>query len=458
MSALWDFKSFGEALIVNSEPTGLTPGNMYEADALVVGHYGAVGCAYFALIFLDALGNELMRRIRWVGHTGPDGEHYLIRAVAPPGSATAIRAYRVNTELDLPTSPRSFRLSLQPMPETRFTRVDAPGGGVVDEVYDSPVPAFCAGFGLAEPKTVEPVEHFWDFAGKVDTIEICGEGSGIRAAIPRESGPDDIQRDIAYFAKLMINNLRLNQDDISQYVAFHAERFLQTYRMLPQPAPGDRLLDIAAFYPFTFALFKNAAFDQIRCTTFKPAGVSAPDQVYEVHDARFGKTIRARAELVELDADEFPYPAGYFATVMCLETLEHLSRDPMSMMAQINRVMRIGGIQVLTTPNVLSVYSFVEMLAARHPGGANKYSRSLLPAERHNREYTPEEVRVLCQRAGFEVISLETPNIWIPDAPHLLEILEKMGYPTEMRGSSITAIARKVHEGVLERFPGELYS
>src|ERR1019366_473388 len=233
-------------------------------------------------------------------------------------------------------------------------------------------------------------------------IELCGNHPGAADAAKFKPSPEDIRRDVTYFAKLSLELRPADRKNLISYVEYHAERFLQTYRMIPQAAPGDRLLDIAAFFPFTFALYKNKGYEQVRSTCYRRSGATATNYYQEVKDPKFDRVIKICSEVLDLDVDTFPYPDGYFATVLCLETLEHLSRDPMWMMSQINRVMRVGGTLILTTPNVLSAYNLEEFLAGRHPNGANKYSRSGVPAVRHNREYTPEEVRILLALSGFE--------------------------------------------------------
>jgi ubiquinone/menaquinone biosynthesis C-methylase UbiE len=53
---------------------------------------------------------------------------------------------------------------------------------------------------------------------------------------------------------------------------------------------------------------------------------------------------------VDLNNEAFPFPDNYFDRVFCIETLEHLN-DPEHCLGEINRVLEIGGMLVLTTPN-----------------------------------------------------------------------------------------------------------
>ena len=117
-------------------------------------------------------------------------------------------------------------------------------------------------------------------------------------------------------------------------------------------------------------------------------------------------------ELFDAEKDCFPYADGYFSTVLCCELVEHLTEDPMHMMAEINRILRPGGCLVLTTPNIGSLRAIAAILAGYHPGFFPAYIRPRVegeePEARHNREYTAREIVLLFHYAGFEITLLET--------------------------------------------------
>ena len=124
-------------------------------------------------------------------------------------------------------------------------------------------------------------------------------------------------------------------------------------------------------------------------------------------------------DLFDAEKDRYPYPDGRFDMVLCCELLEHLSFDPMHMMAEINRVLKQGGHLVLTTPNITSLRALEAVLQGSHPG---LYSAYIKPdaqgwAEpRHNREYAPPDLKALFESAGFEVTLMETGWYWQPTA------------------------------------------
>src|ERR1035438_4086994 len=145
--------------------------------------------------------------------------------------------------------------------------------------------------------------------------------------------------------------------------------------------------------------------------------------------ANDGEQFECFIDLFGADADPFPYPDGYFSTILCCELLEHLENDPMHMMSEIYRVLRPGGILLLSTPNIASLRSIAQVLKGSHPASFRRYTRSRFRADAvcrtppasfrryprsrfradaepaHSREYTPDEIRLLLADSGFIVLS-----------------------------------------------------
>ena len=80
-------------------------------------------------------------------------------------------------------------------------------------------------------------------------------------------------------------------------------------------------------------------------------------------------------DLFNAEKDRFPYPDGYFTTVLCCELIEHLFEDPMHLMAEINRIVKPEGYLVLTTPNIAALRGIAAILQGFHPGFFHAYIR-----------------------------------------------------------------------------------
>lgn len=241
-----------------------------------------------------------------------------------------------------------------------------------------------------------------------------------------------------------------------QYLETHMTRLRRTLEITPPGTPADRILEMGAYMQLTPALKTRLGYGEVRGCYLGPAGKTEHKRAVSLEGEEFACTI----DLFNAEKDRFPYPDGYFATVICGELIEHLSADPMFMLSEINRVLRQGGHLVLTTPNIGSLRAISAILQGYHPGFFPAYLRPESQDEaRHNREYTPKEIALLLLAAGFEITLLETGPF--RDAPRpedhwVLHLLERYLLPTELRGDGIYAVGRKKGP-VKERYPAWLY-
>jgi 2-polyprenyl-3-methyl-5-hydroxy-6-metoxy-1,4-benzoquinol methylase len=111
-----------------------------------------------------------------------------------------------------------------------------------------------------------------------------------------------------------------------------------------------------------------------------------------------------RLDVIEHDFEKapLPYADGSFDAVFFTEVLEHIAIKPaVDVLRDIHRVCCVGGALVLSTPNVCNISNVAALL-----GGANVFWRPEQfygSLDRHNREFTPAEVRDTVHEAGFSV-------------------------------------------------------
>jgi len=243
------------------------------------------------------------------------------------------------------------------------------------------------------------------------------------------------------------------------YVDTHLTRLLKTLEITPVANAGDRILEMGAYLQVTPLLKTRLGYAEVRGCYYGPLGKIDHKKAVSIE----GEAFECDLDLFDAERDAFPYADGYFATVLCCELLEHLSTDPMHMMAEINRILKPDGHLVLTTPNIGSLRAISAILQGYHPGFFPAYLRpsdDKEPEARHNREYTPIDIHLLLRDSGFEVVRLETGPFRDQPKPELIwvqHLLEKYRLRTDLRGDGIYAVGRKTGP-IRSRYPSWLYS
>lgn len=235
-------------------------------------------------------------------------------------------------------------------------------------------------------------------------------------------------------------------------------RYRNTLKALPpDPAGHLKVLDLGAgrqwlpFYEIILG-YRNISVNTKYSDSSEWAGSL---NVSGVDDAE------VEVSVFDVELDPFPHEDNEFDVVCCFELLEHLAIDPMHMMLEIQRVLKPGGILVLTTPNVVRTANVVSMLLGEHPYGWSPYNG--FDTNRHNREYTPHEIGLLMESAGMSVDRLMT--VGRKKRGMKRDLLARMvsmilapvrGCPLSMRRDLILCVAKNVGAPT-DRRPNWLY-
>jgi SAM-dependent methyltransferase len=183
------------------------------------------------------------------------------------------------------------------------------------------------------------------------------------------------------------------------YVDDSIWRFLHTWGIVR--ADTGACLELGANpYFTTYLLDQHTDLDLTLANYYGRSGEATETVSYVPPGGVERVEVTRRSLLFNVEEEEFPFPAGSFDLVLFCEMLEHLLMDPLATLRQIHRVLRPGGVLVLTTPNVCRLDNVLSMVS-----GANIYDpySGFGPYGRHNREYTRHELHRLLEFAGFDV-------------------------------------------------------
>jgi glycosyltransferase involved in cell wall biosynthesis/SAM-dependent methyltransferase len=239
----------------------------------------------------------------------------------------------------------------------------------------------------------------------------------------------------------------------SGYIQLHRDRLIRTVELIPVGDKDQRLLELSSYLQMPLMIERYGNYGEVAVTNWWPG--EPREKIITVRNPVTGEEFGFPMKNVDVERDRFPFPDDHFDVALCCELIEHLREDPMHMLVELNRVVKWGGLVILTTPNITSAFAVQESLAGRNPTFYSVYNRQS-PADRHSREYTPAEVRVALEAAGFKVIRLFTENVWHQTDEEFLAWLDHTGVPRELRGDNIYAVGRK-QSAQIDRYPHELY-
>lgn len=299
----------------------------------------------------------------------------------------------------------------------------------------------------AWPGVAEMYASFLETIVRAETVPALGPPAPRAALFPAA-------RDAVRYMERWIDP----ESDGAQYFNTHVQRLARTLQLTPPGTVQDRILEMGCYLQITPALQRVLGYGEVRGCHLGPAGGGHIARVA----ARDGEEFECRVDLFNAETQIFPYADEYFSTVVCGELLEHLEQDPVHMLSEVYRILKRGGMLLLTTPNIVSLRAVGAVLKGKHPASFSRYHRGQLsgaPAPGHAREYTPHEIRLLLSDCGFMVRHIETGpygNEFYEDGEGIGELLAGLKFSTTLRGDCIFALGSK-EPMPRTRFPTWLY-
>ncbi|HEX2500606.1 MAG TPA: class I SAM-dependent methyltransferase [Methylomirabilota bacterium] len=202
------------------------------------------------------------------------------------------------------------------------------------------------------------------------------------------------------------------------YLEYHRRRYQDTLRLLP-PSEGRRLLDVGSFPGHLSALAQARGWEVVGLNNAIEGGGAWTDFLERCAERKI--TIRG----CEVEREPFPLPTASIDAVLFCELFEHLHLNPFHTLKEIFRVLRPGGLLVLTTPNLRRVETLSRLW---HGWGTqppvSRAFHELFPSllyHRHNREYTADELVYYLGLQGKDLYDFRLDQIYYSDAldaPH----------------------------------------
>lgn len=220
-------------------------------------------------------------------------------------------------------------------------------------------------------------------------------------------------------------------------------RFVRTLALVPEGAPGQQCVEIGAM-PYTFTLLmKKFRPYALTLVDFDSSGAREYDA--KVRLPSFGEEHEFHSRLFDIEREELPFADNSFDGAVCGEVLEHLTADPIKMLATIHRILKPHGWLVLTTPNVANLQNILALLHGRNV--YRPYEAVFGPTWRHNREYTAGEVVELLTTTGFIVdyIAVEqalAPGQQLPLSQRIIGGVLRFWY-RQQYGDQLYVVARR---------------
>lgn len=234
------------------------------------------------------------------------------------------------------------------------------------------------------------------------------------------------------------------------YHKTHERRIAKTLQILLDQNPKGKLLEVATSGLVPIVLKEFVPDLEVHVTELDEKKSSVVERIVE-----FGAHSK-EVTSYQLDLEKHIIKAKNetFDYILCTEVIEHMEIDPMAMLSELNRVMKVGGVLILTTPNAVSSLAITKIVNGVEPYFYMQYQKTA-EYHRHNYEYSIRSLVTVLKAAGFD------GKAWTEDVfedPNFNDVnkLRSVGYDLNHLGDNIFSVGKKV-SNVQDRYPKVIY-
>lgn len=180
-------------------------------------------------------------------------------------------------------------------------------------------------------------------------------------------------------------------------------RIKKTLELIPAAKENAVLLDIGCYAPMISLYTEIFGYKDI---------VAIANYDWDTLSKKLDKVntysnLKLNIHIQDVEKKPLPLNDSSVDIVFMFEVLEHFSIDPAFVISEVNRVLKTGGIFLISTPNAINSYATLRILLGKNP--VNEPYNGV-DGNRHNRLYSPDELIKLATNFGFEMLTCKTAN------------------------------------------------
>ena len=191
------------------------------------------------------------------------------------------------------------------------------------------------------------------------------------------------------------------------------------HRLAQYLNPDTVLLDVGSFGEWPLLLWRYLGLHNLIACSLEGGYLAFGEGVLK-SDGEPGTEFELRIEEINIETEPLPAEDESVDVVTFFEVLEHLRIDPIFTMKEINRILRPGGLLMLTTPNIGSFEGLLRILNSDTPNIFSQYfpHRKGLGHTKDTRSRRPASsvitVVSASKRLRPSIPILRSASIWLP--------------------------------------------
>lgn len=190
-------------------------------------------------------------------------------------------------------------------------------------------------------------------------------------------------------------------DDGMEYIDYHGRRFFDTYNICARFLhKGDKVLSIGCGVSSLEKMMHTELGVELTVVDF-PDVIELYRPMYEKYGIKY--------LAADLTKDELDLPKEHYDMLLQSEVIEHLPVPPAEQFLKFKPYIKVGGLFVVTTPNLGSILQISLLLSMRPimPEPEQFFGPVCIENQGvHRREYLPVELKTGFSKAGFDTINV----------------------------------------------------